>query len=44
MIASVIVEYNAKALNKVFDYLIPDALLKDIKIGHKVTIPFGKKL
>ncbi len=43
MIASVLIEYQVKTLNKVFDYIIPDNLIKDIKVGHKVMVPFGTK-
>ncbi len=41
MIASVLVEYNVKSLDKVFDYLIPEFLLDTLKVGHKVLVPFG---
>lgn len=40
MIASIIIEYSSKTLNKVFDYVIPDKM--NIKIGNKVLVPFGK--
>jgi len=43
MLASVIIEYSVKSLNKVFDYLIPEELTKEIKIGHKVIVPFASK-
>ena len=43
MIASVIIEYSVKSLNKVFDYVIPNDLLKIIKVGHKVIVPFASK-
>ncbi len=41
MLASVIIEYSVKSLNKVFDYIIPKDLSNIIKIGHKVIVPFG---
>ncbi len=42
MIASVIIEYSVKSLNKVFDYMIPNHLKESIKVGNKVIVPFGK--
>ena len=42
MLASVIIEYSVKSLNKVFDYQIPKELESIIKVGHKVIVPFGK--
>ena len=42
MIASVLVEYNVKSLDKTFDYIIPTSLLDKIKVGNKVLVPFGK--
>ena len=41
MLASVIIEYSVKSLNKVFDYIIPDNLINVIKVGHKVIVPFA---
>lgn len=41
MIASVLVEYNIKQLDKVFDYKIPENL--KVKKGMKVRVPFGKQ-
>ena len=48
MLASVVIEYSVKSLNKVFDYIIPNELIpndiKDIiKVGHKVIVPFASK-
>ena len=42
MLASVIIEYSVKSLNKVFDYKIPEDLKDIIRVGHKVIVPFGK--
>ena len=42
MIAEVIINLSAKSLNKTYDYIIPDSILKDIKIGSRVLLPFGK--
>ena len=41
MIVEVILSSNAKDLNRVFDYNVPDKFVKAIKIGSKVLIPFG---
>ena len=43
MIAEVIINTTAKELNKNYDYIIPDSILKEIKIGSRVLIPFGRK-
>ncbi|MBO4816527.1 MAG: hypothetical protein J5507_06555 [Clostridia bacterium] len=42
MIAEVIIHTNAKELNKTYDYIIPDSIGKDIKIGSRVFVPFGR--
>lgn len=42
MIASVLIEYSVKSLNKVFDYIIPSELIGKLKVGHKVIVPFSK--
>jgi len=44
MIASVLIEYSVKLLDKTFDYLIPTNLKNEIKIGHKVLVPFGAQI
>ena len=46
MYAEVIINNNAKALNRIFDYLVPKELENDIKVGARVFVPFGnsKKL
>lgn len=43
MIAEVILNSNAKQLNKVFDYQIPEALTSKITIGSRVLVPFGNR-
>ena len=43
MLASVIIEYSVKSLNKVFDYKIPDIIIDTIRVGHKVIVPFASK-
>jgi len=42
MIAEVIINTIAKELNKTYDYIIPDSILQDIKIGSRVFVPFGR--
>lgn len=44
MYAEVLVEYNAKSIDKTFTYLIPESLKKELKIGMKVLVPFGNNL
>ncbi len=43
MIASVLIEYSVKSLDKTFDYLVPNSLVNEIKVGQKVLVPFGVK-
>lgn len=43
MYAEVLIEYNAKAVDKTFTYLIPNNLKDIIKVGMKVFVPFGNK-
>lgn len=43
MYAEVLIEYNAKAIDKTFTYLIPENLKEDLQIGMKVLVPFGTK-
>lgn len=42
MIAEIIINTIAKELNQTYDYIIPDLILKDIEIGSRVFVPFGK--
>lgn len=41
MFADVIIDQDAKALDKVFAYLIPDGF--DVKVGMRVIVPFGAR-
>lgn len=41
MFASVIIDQDTKALNKVFDYLVPQGV--DISVGARVSVPFGQR-
>lgn len=42
MFASIMMNTNARQLNKVFDYIVPEELEKDIMIGARVFVPFGR--
>lgn len=44
MYASVLVEIGAKSVDKYFTYKIPDKFIDDIKIGIRVSVPFGHQL
>ena len=43
MFAEVIINSNAKDLNKTFDYIVPTELENEIKIGTRVFVPFGNR-
>lgn len=43
MYASVLIQYGAKSLDKVFTYHIPDNLVDKISVGMRVSVPFNKK-
>ena len=42
MFAEIIIDQDAKALDRVFEYIIPDDL--DVNIGMRVYVPFGKRI
>ena len=42
MIAEIIVNSNARALNRIFDYIVPKEMEKDIFVGARIHAPFGK--
>lgn len=42
MIAQIIINSNAKDLNKTFDYEIPKELEEKVKVGSRVLVPFGR--
>ena len=42
MFASVIIDQDVKALNKVFEYLVPPHI--DINVGARVSVPFGQRI
>ena len=43
MVAEVIINRLAKDLNRIFDYIVPDDMTENIKIGARVFVPFGPK-
>ena len=43
MIAEVVVDIKNKAVNKVFDYLVPEELRDVIQSGVRVLVPFGPR-
>lgn len=43
MIAEVILNSNAKQLNRVFDYQIPENLSSKVKIGSRIFVPFSNR-
>lgn len=43
MYVQVIVELKVEALDKTFTYHVPHAFQKQIKVGARVTVPFGTK-
>ena len=40
--ADIIVDISLEALNRVFQYIVPETLTQDIQIGSQVMVPFGK--
>jgi primosomal protein N' (replication factor Y) len=42
MFVEVIINNNAKALNRTFDYSVPKELENLVHIGSRVSIPFGR--
>ena len=42
MFAEVILNNNARALNKIFDYEVPQELEAQVHIGARVFVPFGR--
>ena len=41
MIVEVIISSNAKDLNRIFDYKVPEKFENFIYVGSKVIVPFG---
>ncbi|SDW02278.1 replication restart DNA helicase PriA [Marininema mesophilum] len=42
-IAAVYVDVSAHGTDRAFDYLIPEALLSEVKVGSRVQVPFGPR-
>lgn len=42
MYAEVLIEYKVKSLDRSFTYIVPDHLRNVIKVGMKVSVPFGQ--
>ena len=42
MFAEIIVNKDAKQLNKVFDYIVPKRFEKEIRVGARVSVPFAR--
>ena len=40
--ANVIVDISMEKLDRTFQYRIPEALRKDLRVGMQVVVPFGK--
>lgn len=43
MIAQVVLNSNAKNLNRVFDYLVPEDMANNACVGSRVFVPFGNR-
>ena len=43
MVAGVLVEISTKAVDKIFEYMVPLSMQEDLKIGMRVYVPFGKR-
>ncbi|MCK7487391.1 MAG: hypothetical protein MZU97_19165 [Bacillus subtilis] len=43
MIARILVDVPAKAVDRLFDYLIPATLESVLEIGMRVVVPFGTR-
>ena len=43
MYAEVLIEYNSKAIDQTFTYIIPNTLKDKIRVGMKVLVPFANR-
>lgn len=41
MFASIMMNTNARQLNRTFDYIVPKELEESIRVGARVFVPFG---
>ena len=44
LIVGVLVQLSNKNIDKIFDYCVPLELESKIKVGIRVTVPFGKMI
>ena len=42
LIVGVLVELSNKNIDKIFDYIVPEEFTSKIKVGIRVTVPFGR--
>ena len=40
--ADIIINISHEALDKVFAYKVPFSMIKDIRVGQQVVVPFGR--
>ncbi|MBA4602388.1 primosomal protein N' [Thermoactinomyces sp. AMNI-1] len=43
MIAEVIVDVPARATDRPYDYLVPEELMPEVRVGSRVQVPFGHR-
>lgn len=43
MYARIVVDVNAKRVDKLFDYSVPEQLETVVQIGMRVVVPFGPR-
>jgi primosomal protein N' (replication factor Y) len=41
LFAEIIINSNARALNRIFDYIIPESMENEVKVGSRIFVPFG---
>ena len=41
LFADIIIDISAKELDRTFQYIVPEALLDELKVGDRVVVPFG---
>ena len=42
MVVGVLIELSNKNIDKIFDYIVPEEFASKIKVGIRVTVPFGR--
>jgi len=43
LVVGVLVQISNKSVDRIFDYVVPNELLKDIRLGIRVEVPFGRQ-